>query len=67
VLSIIQEKNPRAKPNEGFVEQLRLFEQMGWRLDQDNADYRRFYVRQVGHGAATALLGRRRRCFCHIC
>jgi dual specificity phosphatase 12 len=47
VLEVIQKKNPRAKPNDGFVDQLRLFEQMGYKLDPSNAEYRRFYVQQV--------------------
>lgn len=45
-LDIIRKVNPRASPNEGFEEQLKLYEQMGCRIDVNSPLYRQHLLRQ---------------------
>ena len=45
-LEIIKMVNPNAEPNEGFEEQLKLYEKMGCRIDVNNPLYRHHLLRQ---------------------
>ena len=58
-LDLIRRSHPGAHPNDGFMEQLRLFHAMGCRLDATNAQWRRHQVTQLAStqdGAAAARL-----------
>jgi dual specificity phosphatase 12 len=58
-LDLIRRSHPGAHPNDGFIEQLRLFHAMGCRLDATNAQWRRHQVAQLAStqdGAAAARL-----------
>mmetsp|Transcript_8517 Transcript_8517/g.24434 ORF Transcript_8517/g.24434 Transcript_8517/m.24434 type:complete len:324 (+) Transcript_8517:169-1140(+) len=47
-LEALREAHPAAQPNDGFMEQLRLFHEMGCRLDPTNEAYKRFNLQQHG-------------------
>lgn len=55
-LAAVQAAHPAAAPNAGFCTQLQLFGEMGCRLDDEHAPYRRFRVAQLAaaHAAGTA-------------
>ena len=58
-LDLIRRSHPVAHPNDGFMEQLRLFHAMSCRLDAANALWRRHQVTQLAStqdGAAAARL-----------
>ncbi|CUM64091.1 uncharacterized protein PRCAT00001681001 [Priceomyces carsonii] len=40
----VKRKHSAAEPNEGFVTQLKLFEEMGCRVDKSDSSYRKFLV-----------------------
>jgi hypothetical protein len=47
-LTALQARYSDAQPNSGFAEQLRLFVDMGCRIDRDNEAYKRFRLQQLG-------------------
>ena len=46
-LSLIIEKNGSHNVNDGFMEQLELWERMGGKIDDSNGDYKKFKMKQV--------------------
>ncbi|KAK9812886.1 hypothetical protein WJX72_005260 [[Myrmecia] bisecta] len=47
-ISALQAKHPIACPNDGFLEQLRLFEAMGCQLDTQHPGYKPYVLGEVG-------------------
>ena len=60
-LEKLREVYPQACPNDGFMEQLRLWKEMGCRLDMGNATYRSLRARQAAQDVANGLDGVRLR------
>ncbi|MCP8718429.1 MAG: dual specificity protein phosphatase family protein [Asgard group archaeon] len=38
-LHAVKRKSPDAEPNQGFMEQLKLYKEMGFKIDENNTDY----------------------------
>ena len=56
-MDVIKQANPHANPNEGFREQLKLYEKMGCRIDVNNPLYRHHLLKQQGKRAIHNSLG----------
>jgi dual specificity phosphatase 12 len=47
-LESLKEVNESACPNDGFLEQLKLFEEMGFKVDTSSPLYKRFRLKLLG-------------------
>ncbi|CAM6105567.1 unnamed protein product [Calypogeia fissa] len=47
-LASLREGSPHVCPNEGFMEQLKMFEDMGFKVDRDSPIYKQFHVTNLG-------------------
>ncbi|MCO5596594.1 hypothetical protein L7F22_050660 [Adiantum nelumboides] len=47
-LSSLQSKSASASPNDGFLDQLRLFESMGFKVDKKSSIYKKFHSEKLG-------------------
>eukprot|EP00873_Tetraselmis_striata_P007861 jgi/Tetstr1/428125/TSEL_018177.t2 len=47
-LASVRAAHPSANPNYGFMQQLQLYQEMGYALDPTNAAYKRFALQQLG-------------------
>lgn len=46
-LAVVRRVNPAAEPNEGFAQQLKLYQAMGCRIDVNNPEYRQHLLARV--------------------
>lgn len=49
-LQFVRERRPIVGPNDGFMEQLELYEKMGCRVDSSNEEFRRYTLSNVAFG-----------------
>lgn len=54
-VKFVQERRPCVSPNDGFMEQLQLFEKMGCRVDCSNEEFRRYTLSSLAFGFGSGL------------
>ncbi|KAG6544459.1 hypothetical protein Mapa_014097 [Marchantia paleacea] len=54
-LSSLRGSSDSACPNEGFMEQLQMFEEMGFKVDHENSIYKKFHVSNLASAGCTSM------------